>query len=618
MARGGNGGGGNGSAGGGGMGQNAQGINGGGFGGALAGGPFGGNAGSGAASGSGGGGGGGFSPGDDGQSGSGSTGGSGGGQGGFGGSGGGDGGFGGDGGGGGGGGDSGTSGGAFGFGGVSGGQLNGGGGGGGGIGGGGAGGLNFGGGGGGGFGGGGGSGKLTGRPPGNGGGGGFGGGGGSGGGFSGSGGFGGGFAGGGGGGGGGGMGGALFNMFGTTTLTNCTLTTNTAQGGDVGIAMFGNSGGTGYGGAVFNLDGQLNLTFCTLAANTVAAGIGTTNGNAAGGAVYNLAFGNTLDTGGPQSATATIVNSILSKSVGGSDLVNNVVSGNNTNTATVTLDGPNLVQTSSGTVGGTAPLTADPQLGPLQDNGGPTPTMAITTSSPAFNAGVPVAGTTTDQRGVARPSTPALGAFQPGTAPTQADIALTKVAQPGQVMFGLNVTFTLIVRNRGPAAATDVFVDDPLPPGLAFVAAAPSQGTFAPGSGLWVVGTLAGGAAAVLKLTARVAAFGPLVNRAEAGADQFDPNLSNNTASATVTGLNPAPLISKRDFLASTPADPAPPPAAGPARPLPALSTLRADIAFIDGLYEAALGRDAKTAELAYWVSQLLQGVSRSAVARRV
>src|SRR5262249_48406433 len=148
-------------------------------------------------------------------------------------------------------------------------------------------------------------------------------------------------------------------------------------------------------GAVFNLDGTLNLTFSTIAGNTVTAGTGATNGTAAGGAVYNLAFGNNVNSGGAQTAATTVVDSILSNSTGGVDLVNNVVNGANTNTATVTLASPNLVQTSSGTIGGTAPLTADPQLGPLQNNGGLTPTRAITTSSPAFNAGVPVAGVTT-------------------------------------------------------------------------------------------------------------------------------------------------------------------------------------------------------------------------------
>ncbi len=425
-------------AGGGGMGQDSTATsNGGGFGGLLVGGPFGSNGGIGSiggiTSGSSGGGGGGFRPAptDNGQNGRATgEGGNGGGVGGFGsgGSGGGPAGSsvndGGDGG-------SGPrgvgffggKGGDFGIGGFGGAGNGGGGGGGGGVGGGG-GGNTAGNGGGGGFGGGGGS--FSGE-------GGFGGGGGGGPSLAdrGEGGFGGGAGGIPGGGGGGGMGGAVFNMFGSATFTNCTLTADTAQGGNANSNNDGGVGGSGFGGAVFNLDGRLDLTFCTLADNTVASGIGTRgdgNGEAAGGAVYNLAFGNNINTGGPQSATTTILNSILSNSIGGVDLVNNLVNGTNpvtglpnNNSAIVLLEGPNLVMSSSADqtspISGAPTVTANPQVGPLQNNGGPTSTMAITTSSPAFNAGIPVAGVTTDQRGVLRPATPSLGAFEPEIVP---------------------------------------------------------------------------------------------------------------------------------------------------------------------------------------------------------
>lgn len=52
----------------------------------------------------------------------------------------------------------------------------------------------------------------------------------------------------------------------------------------------------------------------------------------------------------------------------------------------------------------------DPKLGPLQDNGGPTQTMALMSESPAIDAGNPSGCTdgqahllTADQRGEARP-----------------------------------------------------------------------------------------------------------------------------------------------------------------------------------------------------------------------
>jgi hypothetical protein len=49
-----------------------------------------------------------------------------------------------------------------------------------------------------------------------------------------------------------------------------------------------------------------------------------------------------------------------------------------------------------------SPLTADPLLGPLADNGGPTQTMALGAGSPAIDAGSAF-GLATDQRGQPRP-----------------------------------------------------------------------------------------------------------------------------------------------------------------------------------------------------------------------
>jgi hypothetical protein len=61
---------------------------------------------------------------------------------------------------------------------------------------------------------------------------------------------------------------------------------------------------------------------------------------------------------------------------------------------------------------GTPESTREPLLGPLANNGGPTLTQALSTSSPAVGAGLTVAGITTDQRGVLRANPPALGAVE--------------------------------------------------------------------------------------------------------------------------------------------------------------------------------------------------------------
>jgi len=142
---------------------------------------------------------------------------------------------------------------------------------------------------------------------------------------------------------------------------------------------------------------------------------------------------------------------------------------------------------------------------------------------------------------------------EPVTIPPQADLTLSKTVSQSQVYFGQNVTYTFTVRNLGPDSATGVVVKDPFPSGLVFVSAAmPSQGTYDPARHIWSVGTLADEASATLRVTCRVVAIGPIVNTARASSVQFDPALANNVASATVVGLNPAAIISKRLFLASS------------------------------------------------------------------
>ncbi len=92
-------------------------------------------------------------------------------------------------------------------------------------------------------------------------------------------------------------------------------------------------------------------------------------------------------------------------------LEDTIVAGNSADAGGVDIDGPanaafSLIGNPSGatlseTVAGSNLIGVDPQLSPLQDNGGPTQTMAITASSPAVNKGAGVLAT--DQRGQPRP-----------------------------------------------------------------------------------------------------------------------------------------------------------------------------------------------------------------------
>ena len=111
----------------------------------------------------------------------------------------------------------------------------------------------------------------------------------------------GGFGGGAGPGGGAGMGGAIFSEQGSVTITNSTLTANSAVGGSGGFGPNGGGGGgSGFGGAVFILSGTLTLSGSTFSGNTVTAGMGTPAGAVVGPDGYNAATGQAFTSLTPQ------------------------------------------------------------------------------------------------------------------------------------------------------------------------------------------------------------------------------------------------------------------------------------------------------------------------------
>jgi uncharacterized repeat protein (TIGR01451 family) len=128
-----------------------------------------------------------------------------------------------------------------------------------------------------------------------------------------------------------------------------------------------------------------------------------------------------------------------------------------------------------------------------------------------------------------------------------ADLALSKTASTPAVNPGGQVSFALTVHNHGPGQATGVTVQDPIPSGLFFQSARPSQGscTISTSQLICHLGSLASGAQAHASVSATVAsnARGTIVNTATVLGDQDDPNPHNNTASATikVTAVTPVP-----------------------------------------------------------------------------
>jgi hypothetical protein len=187
----------------------------------------------------------------------------------------------------------------------------------------------------------------------------------------------------------------------TLTVANSTLNGNTAEQGGGGIAndpggqvtlknstLSGNSvalNGGFNGGGVENFGGIVTITSSTLTGNSVGGGSGY------GGGIYNdggtVTIGNTIlnnnlgpfNSGNlyyslPRPGTITSLGYNLSSDWAGGGLLNNATDRNNTGA----------------------------QLGPLQDNGGPTFTHAPLPGSPAIDNGKNLDGSTTDQRGFAR------------------------------------------------------------------------------------------------------------------------------------------------------------------------------------------------------------------------
>jgi predicted outer membrane repeat protein len=174
-------------------------------------------------------------------------------------------------------------------------------------------------------------------------------------------------------------GGAIRMLNGSLSVTNCTFNNNTTTNGG--------------GGAIANVQqGTLSVTNCTFSKNTALFGGAIDNETDAAVSVTNCTLSANSTSGIAVSlGTLNIQNTIIADSTGGADCTSTSPLGVNTH---------NLIKD-----GSCSPmLSGNPMLGPLQNNGGTTPTMALLPGSPAIDAGddsvvgAPL-GLTTDQRG---------------------------------------------------------------------------------------------------------------------------------------------------------------------------------------------------------------------------
>jgi CSLREA domain-containing protein len=219
---------------------------------------------------------------------------------------------------------------------------------------------------------------------------------------------------------------------GELNITNSTISGNHARlGGAIfnsGTANFINSTTSGnranIGGGIYNNFGILNVTNSTITNNEAPGPTGN------GGGIYNFDPNNGVDAPGPFSVKSTIIG--LNTAVAGPDAHGPFNSA-----------GFNLVGKTDNSTGFTAPtdLTGtiagplDPKLdlNGLQDNGGPTLTIALLSNSPAIDKGTAnslVGALTTDQRGMAFPRTVDDPAVPPATGGDNTDIGAFEFSPP--------------------------------------------------------------------------------------------------------------------------------------------------------------------------------------------
>jgi len=119
----------------------------------------------------------------------------------------------------------------------------------------------------------------------------------------------------------------------------------------------------------------------------------------------------------------------------------------------------------------------------------------------------------------------------PVKALSKSDLALTMASSPNPAPTNGYLNYLLTVTNRGPDSATDVTVEDFLPPEMTWVSSKASQGGY--DEGIWNLGGLTKYRSAKLVLTVKTpseAVMGQIANTAYVYGGELDPDNSNNHA----------------------------------------------------------------------------------------
>lgn len=107
-----------------------------------------------------------------------------------------------------------------------------------------------------------------------------------------------------------------------------------------------------------------------------------------------------------------------------------------------------------------------------------------------------------------------------------ADVSVIKSVNDSSPNYRDMVMWTLVISNNGPDKATDIYVEDMLPEGLALVNYTATKGIY--DNGTWVMCCLENGEVQMIEILCRVNKTGKITNMATIHANEHDYNESNN------------------------------------------------------------------------------------------
>ncbi|MFZ5876473.1 MAG: DUF11 domain-containing protein [Nitrospirota bacterium] len=256
--------------------------------------------------------------------------------------------------------------------------------------------------------------------------------------------------------------------------------------------------------------------------NNTAGPITTTVNPSANLSIIKSASPNPVLAGQPLTYTITVGNAGPSTATG--------VTVNDTLPASVTLVSATSTQ---GSCTGTTAISC--AIGTLANGASATVTIVVTPGASAVGT---LSNTATVTSSVNDPNTSNNTSTTSSTVNPAANLSLTKSDSPDPVLAGQNLTYTILVTNNGPSAATGVTVNDTLPASVTLVSATSTQGSCTGTTAIsCAIGTLANGASATVTIvvTPGASAVGTLSNTASVSGNEADVNTGNNSWTTTTT-----------------------------------------------------------------------------------